>query len=82
MFNRIEISNGFYFSYTYDLTRSLQESMIRKVRKQVGKGEPILQQLSDIYAKDIYINASSNPTSRFDDQTAQFMQDVGVEGGA
>ena len=33
-FLRIEIGTGFYFSYTYDLTRSLQESMIRKNRNK------------------------------------------------
>ena len=70
MFQRIDISNGFYFSYTYDLTRSLQENMMRKIRNKVGKGEPILQVISDIYAKDIYVNSSSNPTSKLESKTA------------
>jgi len=63
-FQRIEIYNGFYFSYTYDLTRSLQENMMRKIRNKIGKGEPIIQAISDIYSKDIYLNPSSNPTSK------------------
>ena len=33
-FHRIEIGTGFYFSYTYDLTRSLQENMMRKIRNK------------------------------------------------
>lgn len=38
IFNKIEITNGFYFSYTYDLTRPLQENIMRKIREQdVGK---------------------------------------------
>ena len=28
------LDKGFYFSYTYDLTRSLQETILRKVVKQ------------------------------------------------
>ena len=42
IFNKIEISNGFYFSYTYDLTRSLQENMMRKIRNKMAKDEPLL----------------------------------------
>lgn len=67
IFQRIEISNGFYFSYTYDLTRSLQENMIRKVRNKMAKNEPMLQRISEIYAKDIHAEAGSYPTSRFTD---------------
>jgi len=33
-FKKIGLDNGFYFSYTYDLTRSLQENILRKVVKQ------------------------------------------------
>ena len=67
IFQRIEISNGFYFSYTYDLTRSLQENMIRKIRNKMAKNEPMLQRISEIYAKDIHAEAGSYPTSRFTD---------------
>jgi hypothetical protein len=31
-FKDVNIEKGFYYSYTYDLTRSLQENMMRKVR--------------------------------------------------
>lgn len=34
IFNDINIDKGFYFSYTYDLTRSLQENILRQVRKR------------------------------------------------
>jgi hypothetical protein len=33
-FKKIGLDTGFYFSYTYDLTRSLQENILRKVVKQ------------------------------------------------
>jgi hypothetical protein len=33
-FKQIGIDKGFYFSYTYDLTHSLQENILRKVTKQ------------------------------------------------
>jgi len=36
IFNRIEIGTGFYFSYTYDLTKSLQENMLRKIRTKMA----------------------------------------------
>lgn len=64
LFKSIEMASGFYFSYTYDLTRSLQENMVRKIRNKMAKHEPILEQISDIYKKDIYAEAASNPTSR------------------
>ena len=33
-FKQIGIDKGFYFSYTYNLTHSLQENILRKVTKQ------------------------------------------------
>ena len=33
-FNQVNIQEGFYFSYTYDLTRSLQETIMKKVKKR------------------------------------------------
>jgi phosphatidylinositol 3,5-bisphosphate 5-phosphatase len=33
-FQQVQIDQGFYFSYTYDLTRSLQENVMRKIRKR------------------------------------------------
>ena len=33
-FQQVQIDKGFYFSYTYDLTRSLQENLMRKMRKR------------------------------------------------
>ena len=33
-FNQVNIAEGFFFSYTYDLTRGLQENVMRKVRKK------------------------------------------------
>ena len=39
--------------------------MVRKVRNRMGKGEPMLERISAIYAKDIYAEEASNPTSRF-----------------
>ena len=33
-FKQVNIQEGFFFSYTYDLTRSLQENVMRKVRKK------------------------------------------------
>lgn len=72
IFNRIEISTGFYFSYSYDLTRSLQENMMRKIRNKLSKSEPILSNISDIYATDIYAEEASNPSSKLDkNQTSQ-----------
>ena len=38
IFSKIQIQNGFFFSYTYDLTRSLQENMLRKIRNKM-KGD-------------------------------------------
>ena len=40
---------------------------MRKIRNKIGKDEPILNQISDIYAEDIYAESASNPTSRFED---------------
>ena len=66
IFNQSTSTTDFYFSYTYDLTRSLQENMMRKIRNKIAKDEPILSKVSDIYAEDIYAESASNPTSRFD----------------
>ena len=33
-FQQVQIDKGFYFSYTYDLTRSLQKNIMRKMRKR------------------------------------------------
>ena len=66
IFNANEINKDVYFSYTYDLTRSLQENMMRSIRNKIGKDEPILTKISNIYAEDIYTESASNPTSRFE----------------
>ena len=74
--SKLILGNGFYFSYTYDLTRSLQENMMRKIRNKLGKSEPILEKISDIYAHDIYAESGSNPTSKrseFTSHSDQFM---------
>ena len=34
LFKMIGIDKGFYYSYTYDLTRSLQENILRKASKK------------------------------------------------
>ena len=34
IFNQIKIQNDFFFSYTYDVTRSLQENILRKIRNK------------------------------------------------
>lgn len=39
MFKEVNIEKGFYFSYTYDLTRGLQENMMRKIRNVQKKGD-------------------------------------------
>ena len=36
IFSQIKIQNGFFFSYTYDLTHSLQENILRKIRNKMG----------------------------------------------
>ena len=66
IFNRIDIHTGFYYSHTYDLTRSLQENMVRKIRKKATKENHLPESLADAYSKDIYTVAASNPTSRLD----------------
>ena len=38
--------------------------MLRKIRNKMAKGEPILQQIGQIYTKDIYAESSSDPSSR------------------
>ena len=75
-FHRIEIGTGFYFSYTYDLTRSLQENMMRKIRNKQSKDEPILTKIAEIYARDFYSDATSNPSSKSEGGTAEFMQSM------
>ena len=52
--------------------------MMRKIRNKIGKDEPILQKVSDIYAEDIYAESASNPTSRFDN-TQDMEQDTQKE---
>lgn len=37
IFEEVAINSGFFFSYTYDLTRSLQENILRKIRKSEQK---------------------------------------------
>ena len=39
---------------------------MRKIRNHMARDEPILKKIADIYAKDIYAENASNPTSRFD----------------
>lgn len=70
IFHRIEIGTGFYFSYTYDLTRSLQDNIMRKVRTKQSKAEPLLGQIAEIYANDFYAESTSNPTSRDETMTS------------
>ena len=42
--------------------------MMRKIRNKIGKDEPILAKISDIYTEDIYAEREANPTSRFDQE--------------
>lgn len=51
---------------------------MRKIRNKLGKSEPILEKISDIYAHDIYGESGSNPTSRseYNTQTDQFIKDM------
>ena len=57
IFNQIEINKGFYFSYTYDLTHSLQENITRKIRTYQD------EDFSEVYADDIYTDKENEPTS-------------------
>ena len=61
----MHISQGFYFSYTYDLTRSLQENVMRKTRKNEQRESQLdystmMEELgahidyADIYAHDFF----------------------------
>lgn len=65
-FMSIPIDKGFYFSYTYDLTRSLQENIMRKIRKKEQRDKEfeysnILDTFhkevdyADIYAHDFFL---------------------------
>lgn len=47
--------------------------MIRKIRNKHSKNEPILSKISEIYERDCYADASSNPTSRGEGKAAQFI---------
>ena len=38
-FRDVDLTKGFYFSYTYDLTKSLQENIIERIVTPI-KGEP------------------------------------------
>lgn len=42
-FKDIQMSKGFYFSYTYDITHSLQYNVLRNVNKQREKGKQQFQ---------------------------------------
>ena len=66
IFNRIDIHTGFYYSHTYDLTRSLQENMARKIQKMSSKENGLPPNFADLYSKDIYTVAASNPTSKLE----------------
>ncbi len=46
--------------------------MMRKIRNKLGANEPILQKVSDIYARDIYAENASNPSSKLESQTDEF----------
>ena len=49
LFHQVSIDQGFYFSYSYDLTRTFQQNVCRKVS---GKEEgPVY---ADIYAEDFF----------------------------
>lgn len=39
---------------------------MRKIRNKLSKSEPILSNISDIYATDIYAEEASNPSSKLD----------------
>ena len=38
--------------------------MMRKIRNKISRDEPMLNQISNIYAADIYAESGSFPTSR------------------
>ena len=41
LFKKIKISEGFYFSYTYDLTHTLQNNVLNKIKKtKTERGDP------------------------------------------
>ena len=46
--------------------------MMRKIRNKLGATEPILQKVSDIYARDIYAENASNPSSKLGSQADDF----------
>ena len=54
--------------------------MMRKIRNKMAKDEPLLQQVSQIYSKDIYAESASNPTSKFESQINKFLDSVVEEG--
>ena len=51
-FLQVNISEGFYYSYTYDLTSSLQVNAMRKLRKTEAEN------FSDFYAHDFFVGKS------------------------
>ena len=64
IFNRIDIHTGFYYSHTYDLTRSLQENLVRKIQQKTSRENNLPPNFADFYSKDIYTTDASNPTSK------------------
>ena len=41
LFKNIRIGEGFYFSYTYDLTHTLQNNVLKQIKKKTDDGEKV-----------------------------------------
>ncbi len=61
-FKDIGIANGFYFSYTYDITHSLQYNVLRQIKKQNERD----QSLNNNYNNDV--SADSASQMNFDEE--------------
>ena len=47
LFKQIKISEGFYFSYTYDMTRTLQSNALQRNARQDNEDAPLVRELGE-----------------------------------
>ena len=47
LFKQIKIGEGFYFSYTYDLTHTMQHNVMRRMRKSENKAETAVRDIEE-----------------------------------
>lgn len=52
--NNLDLTKSFYFSYSYDITRSLQQNIIRE-RTALNKGKPTPRDFQDMFVWNHYL---------------------------